>query len=257
LFALIDEYMNKNTVISVLAALKREIGPFLGFMDKVTRKRHSGFTIWEGLFSGVRVRVITTGMATEPPIDMLRDCSLLLSTGFCGALRGTVHTGDLVVSSSVAFGDRDLITRILNPHSSTSSFEGSGVFDINVDDELLSVIREKLSRNGQVVHVGRTVTCARTINKREEKSMLGKYFDALAVDMEDYRRLGITRQLGTKMYCVRAVLDDSEDTIPGSWSGLGPGKLSALLRKITPAQQSIGHMLTAIVPAALKKMEME
>ncbi len=246
--------MNKGTVIAVLAALKREIGPFLGLMDKVTRKRHSGCSIWEGLFSGVRVSVITTGTATEPPLDLLRDCSLLLSTGFCGALRGAVHTGDLVVSSSVAFGDGDLITRILDPQSSTGSFEGSGVFDIDVDNELLSVIREKLSRNGQVVHVGRTVTCARTINKREEKSILGKYFDALAVDMEDYRRLRIARQLATKMYCVRAVLDDSEDTIPGPWSGIGPDKLSALLRKITPAQQSIGRMLTAFVPAALKKM---
>lgn len=249
--------MNKGTVIAVLAALKREIGPFLGLMDKVTRKRHSGCSIWEGLFSGVRVSVITTGTATEPPLDLLRDCSLLLSTGFCGALRGAVHTGDLVVSSSVAFGDGDLITRILDPHSSTGLFEGSGVFDIDVDNELLSVIREKLSRNGQVVHVGRTVTCARTINKREEKSILGKYFDALAVDMEDYRRLRIARQLATKMYCVRAVLDDSEDTIPGPWSGIGPGKLSALLRKITPAQQSIGRMLVAFVPAALKKMEIE
>lgn len=249
--------MNKDTVIAVLAALKREIGPFLGLMDKVTRKRHSGCSIWEGLFSGVRVSVITTGTATEPPLDLLRDCSLLLSTGFCGALRGAVHTGDLVVSSSVAFGDGDLITRILDPHSSTGLFEGSGVFDIDVDNELLSVIREKLSRNGQVVHVGRTVTCARTINKREEKSILGKYFDALAVDMEDYRRLRIARQLGAKMYCVRAVLDDSEDTIPGPWSGIGPGKLAALIRKITPAQQSIGRMLTVFVPAALKKMEIE
>ena len=123
--------------------------------------------------------------------------------------------------------------------------------------ELLSIIREKLSRKGQVVHVGMTVTCARTINKREEKSILGKYFDALTVDMEDYRRLRIARQLGIKMYCIRAVLDDSEDTIPGPWSGIGPGKLSALLRKISPAQQSIGRMLTAFVPAALKKMEIE
>ena len=249
--------MNRDTVIAVLVALKREIGPFLGLMDKVTRKRHSGCSIWEGLFSGVKVRVITTGMATEPPIDLLRGCSLLLSTGFCGASRGTIHTGDLVVSSSVAFGDGDLITRILNPHSSTGSFEGSGVFDIEVGNELLSVIREKLSLNGQVVHVGRTVTCARVINKREEKSILGNYFDALAVDMEDYRRLRIARQLGTKMYCVRAVLDDSEDTIPGPWSGIGPGKLSALLRKITPAQQSIGRMLTVLIPAIFEKMEIE
>jgi nucleoside phosphorylase len=249
--------MNRDTVIAVLAALKREIGPFLGLMDKVTRKRHSGCSIWEGLFSNVKVRVITTGMATEPPIDLLRGCSLLLSTGFCGASRGTIHTGDLVVSSSVAFGDGDLITRILNPHSSTGSFEGSGVFDIEVGNELLSVIREKLSLNGQVVHVGRTVTCARVIKNREEKGRIGNYFDALAVDMEDYRRLRIARQLGTKMYCVRAVLDDSEDTIPGPWSGIGPGKLSALLRKITPAQQSIGRMLTAFVPAALIKMEIE
>lgn len=240
--------MNRDTVIAVLAALKREIAPFLGLMDKVTRKRQSGCTVWEGLFCGVKVRVIITGIAAEPPIDLLYKCSALLSTGFCGAVGGNVHTGDLVVSSSVANADRDLIHRILNPGSTTGSYDGSGIFDIHVEDTLFRAVQDNFSIERSVVHTGRTVTCARVIRNSEEKNRIGSYFDALAVDMEDYGRLRIARQLQVPMWCFRAVLDDVEDTIPGPWSGLGPGKLSNLLRKIPPAQQSICRMLTNLVP---------
>jgi len=241
--------MNRDTVIAVLAALKREISPFLGLMDKVTRKRQSGCTVWEGLFYGVKVRVITTGMAAEPSIDLLHGCRALLSTGFCGALSGNVHTGDMVVSSSVAYADRDLIHRILNPESTTGSYDGSGIFDIHVDDELLTAVQDNYNIERSTIHTGRTVTGARVIRNSEEKNRIGSYFDALSIDMEDYGRLRIARQLQTPMWCFRAVLDDVEDTVLGPWSGMGSGKLSKLLGKISPAQQGICRMLTNLVPA--------
>jgi nucleoside phosphorylase len=247
--------MDSDIIIGVLASLKREIGPFLGLMDKVTRKRHLGRSMWEGLLGGVTVRIITTGIATEPPVDLLHGCSLLLSTGFCGALSGTVNTGDIVVSSSVAYADRDHVRRILNQRGFSGSFEGSGVFDIDVDDELLSIIQDNLSGDGSFVHIGRTVTCARVVKNREEKGKIGTYYDALAVDMEDYGRLRKARLLATQMWCIRAVLDDSADTVPGPWSGIGAGRLSTFLHKIPTAQRSLCRMLAALIPVMFEKMK--
>jgi nucleoside phosphorylase len=182
---------------------------------------------------------------------------MILSTGFCGALRGEVHTGDIVVSSSVAYGDMELIQKILDPKGHTGSFEGSGVFDIDVNNEFMTVIRNDFSGIRSMAHIGRTVTCSQAIKNRNEKARIGKYFDALAVDMEDYGRLRMARSLAAQIWCVRAVLDGPEDTIPGPWSGIGPGKLSALLRNIPPAQQSICRMLTTLVPAMFKRMKLK
>jgi nucleoside phosphorylase len=241
--------MNREHVIAVLAAMKREVAPFLGLIDGVKRRRESGCMVWHGKYKSAQVRVVATGMASDPPVDILKGCSAMLSTGFCGALQEELHTGDVVVSSSVAYADKDLVRKIVHPGSNDGLYDGSGVFDIHLDQTLLSGVQDFFYHEKSAVYGGRTVTCARVIRNSEEKHRIGSYFDALAVDMEDYGRLRITRQLQVPMWCLRAVLDEVEDSIPGSWSGVGPRKLSKLLGNIPPAQQSICRALTHLLPA--------
>jgi nucleoside phosphorylase len=236
--------MNTDPFIVVLAAMKSEIAPYLGHMVEVRKKKLQGFMVWEGYQGSVKVRVLSTGMATEPPVELVRGCSLVLSTGFCGALSEKLHTGDVVMSRSVAYADRGLIKSILSPEQNPGRYEGSGIFDIPMEEKLLAAVEDLFQGEEPSMHVGRTVTCSRVIRNKMEKQEIGGYFDALAVDMEDYLRLRSLRQLQVPLWCIRAVLDEVEDSVPGPWSVMGPRKLSGLLAKMQPAQQSICRVLS-------------
>lgn len=242
-------------MIAVLVALKKEIEPFLEQLQNVSRKRDAECTFWEGLFCGVQVRVIATGMGREPAADALRGFPAIISTGFCGALQDDVHTGDIVVARSAAYIDKRLIAKILHPDSNTGVFEGSGIFDVEMDDKLLRSLQGGPGGSALKIRTGRTVTCARPIRNAGEKEKLGRYFDALSVDMEDYFRLRIARQLGAQIFCARAVLDEKDDSIPSLRRGLKPGKTASLLRKVPSTQQSVSLMLKVIIPALVKKID--
>jgi nucleoside phosphorylase len=240
--------MSHDTYVAVLAAMKREVAPFLEIMQGVRRKRQRGCMIWEGSYSGVQVHVITAGIASEHPTELLQGCAAIISTGFCGALHEDLGTGDVVLSYSVAHADRELINRILNSAAVSGMYDGSGIFDISVDEKLAMILTDVVSKEHSRLHTGRTVSCDRVIRNNREKQKVGSYFDALAVDMEDFGRIAVARQLRVPVLCCRAILDNIEDSVPGPWSGTGPRKLSKLLAKIPPAQQGIRSALSALVP---------
>jgi nucleoside phosphorylase len=242
-------------MIAVLVALRKAIETFLGQIRIISRKRAAECTFWEGSCCDVQVRVVATGVGREPASDALRGCSAIISTGFCGALKENAHTGDIVVARSVAHADRDLIAKILHPGSFSGVFEGSGVFDIHMDDDLLSSLQLGLDGSALKIHTGRTLTCARSLQNAEEKEKIGRYFDALAVDMEDYFRLRAARQLGTRIWCARAVLDEKDDPIPSFRSDIKSVKVASLLQKLPPAQQSVSLMLKVVIPALIKKID--
>jgi len=242
-------------MIGILVSLKKEIEPFLEALTDVHRRRVAGCTLWEGSFKDVSVRVVVTGIGKDVPALTLDGCGVVVSTGFCGALRPDMTCGDLVLSNEVAFAGEEILRKITSSSEAAGRFEGTGLFRLSISGH----VREHLSRLARQrdlsLHVGRSVTCARVIRSEAEKRRLERYFDAHAVDMEDFLRIGRARRIGIEVLCVRAVFDEIKDTVPSFRGGLHLRGASSLLRKIPSAQKSISLMLNEIVPFLVDTME--
>jgi nucleoside phosphorylase len=235
-------------MVCVLVSFKKEISGFLALMEAV--RAPGRFPVYRGRYRGVDVRVARTGMGGRSlPGELLEGCDLAVSTGFCGALRGGQDAGDLVVSREVTCVTARQLDRLLAGSPGPAQrfplrrVEGAG--------QAADLLSERPG-GGTPVHLGRTVTAARVARSREEKERLGSYFQALAVDMEDFFRLGDAAARGVPCLCVRAVLDRVADRVPDPRGGLReglllPARLAALKKGMDRACAGIAGAVGALV----------
>jgi nucleoside phosphorylase len=198
-------------------------------------------------YAGHETRVVKTGMGpSEPAPSLLRGCDLVVSTGFCGALSTELRPGDLVVSSGVTLVDAGQLNLILHDRRAAAR-ERYPVAGIDNGGEVCQKLN-CLQKKGIRVHSGRTVTSRRVVKTPQEKLSLGGYFQAIAVDMEDFYRLSAARSAGRSCLCVRAVLDRAADAVPGFRSGLRlPAHLAQLRRNMDLACRSIDEALSVLL----------
>jgi nucleoside phosphorylase len=204
--------------------------------------------IYDGTLEKIGVRIIITGVENEPDGELYSGCTRVISTGFCGALGENMKPGELVMATQVAFAEKKLLTSVLNPRGALEPFRGAGVFTFELDKKKKETMIRSLEAHGLMVHTGRTVTCSRAITTYREKEKVARYFNAIAVDMEDYYRLCAARRECIGLISVRAVLDELKDEITSNIGGMKKAKISSLLGNIPIAQRSISNALTVLIP---------
>ncbi|HYV35093.1 MAG TPA: hypothetical protein VE988_05270 [Gemmataceae bacterium] len=114
---------------------------------------------------------------------------VVVAAGFCGALRGDVKSGDLILATEVIDG----ATNTTWPTSWPGDLP-PGKWD-------------------PPLHRGRVVTAAKLAGSLDEKQSLFKEFDAVAVDMESATLAQLCHQAGVPFGCLRVVLDDAHTPI--------------------------------------------
>ena len=230
-------------MICILVSLKKEIEPFLETLTETHGRRVRGTTLREGSHRGIPVRIAVTGMGAGTPPETLQGCTVVVSTGFCGALQPDMRCGDPVVSREVTYAGKELLERITGPRVYGSPFEGTGLFRLRLSERLGKHLAETARESGLTLHEGRSVSCARVIRTEMEKRKLEAYFDALAVDMEDYLRVCAARSTGIEALSVRAVLDELVDEVPSFRGGVKLRGAVSLYRKIPRVQRSLALLL--------------
>ncbi|MFW6181798.1 MAG: hypothetical protein ACOC8N_08620 [Spirochaetota bacterium] len=259
-------------MVCVLVSFKKEISGLLALLDQVRRQGKE--RVYQGRYRGLEVRVVCTGMGGGSlPGELLAGCTLVVSMGFCGALRGDLAPGDLVVSREVTCVTAGQLDRLAA--GTAGPAQRFPIRRVDGAEEAAALLRERLPE-GPPVHLGRTVTAGRVARDRNEKERLGSYFQALAVDMEDFYRLqaaaargaaapsrgtasrystaerGAGPAVGIPCLCVRAVLDRVEDRVPDLRGGLReglllPARLAALKRGMDRACAGITASAAALV----------
>jgi nucleoside phosphorylase len=159
-----------------------------------------------------------------------------------------MKAGELVLATQVAFAEKKLLASVFNPREVPGPFMGAGVFSLELEDKKKKTIIRTLEAHGHKVHTGRTVTCSRIIKTSQEKKKVARYFNAIAVDMEDYYRLGAARRECIGLVSVRAVLDELKDAIPFITGEMKKAKISSLLRNIPIAQRNISKAISILIP---------
>ncbi len=150
-------------------------------------------TRWEALplvraFEGnAAIRVLQTGIGKTKCAAALSSAaspSLVVSTGYAGALQPGMKPGELVADVREA------------------------------DLELVKLARELAQSMSLPIHFGKIVHSDRVLGKAADKRALGARERASAVDMESLAIRDWARPLGVPVLVVRAVLDSVDDSLP-------------------------------------------
>ena len=141
--------------------------------------------------------------------------SLIVSTGFAGAVRPELKTGDLVVCEQVsaAHGPMESWSVEASPPSHRTD-EGSVRTAISV-----------AARKGLPAAIGTCLTVPGFVFRPEDKRSIGDRFPVSVVDMESYWTTKLADEQAVPCIVVRAVLDLVDQPLPSLVAGLaGDGR---------------------------------
>ena len=240
-------------MICILAALKREIDSVLDMAQKTVKEKTAGRIRYLCSIRGIECCVARTGMG-EKKIDptVVRECSTVVSTGFCGALIPQLKAGDIVISRRILHADKkDLDGLFIRARSGKAPRKGdefpwSEIAHPQWFLEAESAWEQEFSKKNIALFRGATITAARAVRTGAQKSFLGNVAGAVAVEMEDFPRMKLCAELGVPFFSVRAVLDEAEDEVPGLHSGLRMySDVRILLDHLSVAQKSIAVFFDA------------
>jgi len=229
-------------MICVLAALKSEIEPFLQRLGGLRSWKTHGLALFEGETGGRRVRVVKTGIGKKKiDPETVAGCTLLVSTGFCGALVPGLSAGDIVLSIAIAAstahsGD--------GPPAPVTGDSSAVSLPAGCPDSLAASAERAALECSVAMRRGPTVTADRIVRTPAEKAKLHEETGAIAVDMEDFHRLGLARAAGLPFISLRVVLDELGERVPGVADPFRlPGDLARLLKKTGPCGRSLAVFL--------------
>lgn len=186
--------------IGIVCALKIELSAFLDRCERVKKYSGGEFTFRGGIYDGVRVAVVESGLgyararrATRALLDAHTPVWILAS-GFSGALRPGMTVGEIVMANSI----------------------------VDTHGQELVVDLKMASDPERGLHVGRFLTADEMIRTVAEKRALAERFGAIAVDMESLAVAQVCRDSNTRFLAVRSISDDlSADLPPEVLSVLG------------------------------------
>ncbi len=169
-----------------------ELAQFLARCERQRSYVDAGFTFRGGLYDGIRVAVVESGvgmvraeraaralLATHSP-------TWVLSAGFAGALQPQLKIGDIVAASEL------------------------------VDDagHSLQIDLKMPADPARHLYVGKLTTVGNIVRTVSEKHALAEKTGALAVDMETYAVAAVCQEARRKFLAFRVISDDLSADLP-------------------------------------------
>ncbi len=229
-------------MIYVLASFKKEIGFLLDIVKIKGKKRFEKRTYYNCELDDENFYVVKAGVGQKSVpknTELFKDCSLILSTGFCGALVSDLKNGDLVISKSIiSISNKDAYNSIIKG----KKIGEDDLINVEMDNnrEMIDRFIEELTKEKLNVGIFPTFTSPKIVRNKLQKNNLHKITGAYAVDMEDIYRFNFAKQIGAEFLSVRAVLDEISDDVPGFADGFKMGqKLTGIISKMDRSAQAI------------------
>ena len=234
-------------LIYIVASLKKEIEDILLLSSKIKKYRDKRTVYYRLVLNSKEVVVVKSGIGKRQlNEDYFKDCTLFISTGFCGALVPDLKTGDIVVSSCIYTMNSDDYMSYIKGSRGREKIEVLNE-KINIDKIPIDELQDNLG-DGIRIETAPTFTSPRVVKNRREKLKLNELTGALAVDMEDWYRYQFAKKLGCDFISVRSVLDEVTDDVPGFTDGLKIGqKIAGIVSKIGHSQQAIAVAVDTLI----------
>jgi adenosylhomocysteine nucleosidase len=204
-------------MIGLVAAFKTELRGVLEDLSPLRTARVGESTFFVGGLGGEEVVAGVSGLglrrAGEAAAELIRQFrpSLLISTGTCGAIAESLHTGHIVVPEAV----QSLSLTAEDPLPEPS---------IRVSPQIQESLVLARSRAGISGQAGLLLTADRVVRTAAEKKALGDIPGAVAVDMESVAVAEAAQRAEVPFGIVRAVLDQAWDEIVVDYERMTKGK---------------------------------
>jgi adenosylhomocysteine nucleosidase len=234
-------------MILVFYALRREVG---GMRRRIAGRSSlsNGLRGFKGRLGAEEIIAVATGIgvgrahaAARQALHTFSRPRMVISTGVAGALVPALKAGELVIA------DRMLLVEEQDGGVQDASFNEV----VRISADTLQIAQAALQRAGMAFATGALLTMHRVMTGAAARNAAHARSGALAVDMESAVIAMEAESAGAPFVCVRAIMDEFDDEIPGAElpdeSGrVAPLKAAAYFLK-NPAS-------LALIPGVLKKL---
>jgi adenosylhomocysteine nucleosidase len=246
-------------MILIFYALRRELAHVRKRIgDRVALS--GGLRGFRGRLGGEEVALVATGIgvgqareAARRALQMLPQARLVISTGVAGGLTPELRAGDLVIADPLLLES-----------------EGEGAFEevARVAPDTMRFVQGAFGRRGLTASCGPMLTMLRLVPTVAGKHAAYARSGAIAADMESAAIAVEMASCGVPFVCVRAIIDEAADEIPGAELVDDSGEVAplkaaayflanpaalmrvpAILKKMSRATASIASALEALCPA--------
>jgi adenosylhomocysteine nucleosidase len=226
----------------IFYALRRELG---GLRKRIAERSplNEGLRGLRGRIAGEDVVLVATGIGIERgrqaarrALQILPRPSLVISTGVAGGLLPELKAGDLVIAD-----------RLLMESTNDGPFNEVA----RIAPDILRSVTGALARAGFTPAHGPMVTVRRVLAAADDKRDVYHRCGAAAADMESAAIALEAAADALPFVCVRAVIDELDDELPGAdlpdeWGHVSPVKAAGFFLRNPAALMQ--------VPAIMKKM---
>jgi len=191
----VEQAQSEPCHLGVVFALGIEAGALEARLEGTVATRGHGFAVRQGVLAGRRLALIRSGAGRESAARATEALiaghqpQWVLSAGYAGGLNAELKRYDVLMVDRLADTSGNQLT-----------------LDLQVDPEALA--------KTPGVHVGRLLTADRIIHLPDEKRLLGRQYDALAVDMETFAVAEVCRRHKARFLAVRVISDAVDDELP-------------------------------------------
>lgn len=187
-------------MLTILAALNDEL-QLIKSETEIDKAIHiRPFAIFIGKYQGQDVALVRTSIGKGSMATAISYCienlktSLFMNIGYAGGLDPRLHTGDIVIASSV--------------------IDGRSEKTITIDEELVKGAISRSEAQELPYHIVKIVTVERPIADPHDKAYIGTKFEAQACDMESAPFAEALSSAGRRFLIVRAILDTMDTIVP-------------------------------------------
>jgi adenosylhomocysteine nucleosidase len=205
--------------IFILGALREEISQIRKLMIVKEQLKAGHADVWVGVWEGIRIVLVRTGMGKECALDSLKKVlskrypALVLSIGYAGGLDSKLKVGDLVIADKIVEIDQ------------ATPFAKS--FPVNSQQE--DLFKMLTFQKKLMIYKGTLLTANQVISGSSAKQELGSSHKALAVDMETSSLIAHCIEKKIPFVSVRAISDTMEQSLINTNSFVdSEGKISKI-----------------------------
>jgi adenosylhomocysteine nucleosidase len=186
-------------MIGIVAAMPEERAALLSGLGRVVCRNAGGYKLYSGSLGGVDYCLVESGMgynaAAKAAEFLVGACApeLLVSAGFCGAVRPGAVVADLVVSQKLLYWNGRQLEEVNPP----------GL------DLLSSRVASGFADSGLQFHKGSFVTTSQIVSKTEMDAMLEIGLGTPVLEMESAAVARVAMAHGISFIGVRAISDDA------------------------------------------------
>lgn len=235
-------------MILVFYALRRELS---GLRRRIANRSPlaPGLRGFKGRIGSEEVFLVATGIgiarareSARRALQMLPQPRMVISTGVAGALAPGLKAGELVLAG-----------RLMIETGDDSDFEETS----RLAPDTAKSIQETLHCGGLACSIGTLLTVRRVLAGAEAKGAAYARSGALAVDMESAAIAAELAGSAAPFVCLRAVMDEADDEIPGAelpdeTGYVSPLKAAAYFLKNPTALAQVPAMLRNLSRATSK-----